>query len=203
MCTYARTVFICNHYIWGSCLKQCTRAKKHEAGKVSSPCKLRMPHGIKSRKVDNKCGTCRKMDESVTYVKEKLAECKKIVERMDEREKEREMKRKGKGVQGVSEEEEVSLETLDTILENVVLETASEEIIHIEAFEEYDEADHPEYKPVVPVDSEDVSGARAMESIPEESTPSETSEAVSWPDYVFVEGVSREELTAQINAESY
>lgn len=111
------------------------------------------------------------MDESVTYVKEKLAECKKIVERMNEREKEREMKRKGKAVQGAGEEDEVDLDTLDDVLGNVVPETAFEDGILIEGYEEYDEADHPEYRPV-PVDSEEVSGAKAMESVPEETIPS-------------------------------
>lgn len=102
MCTYARTIFECNHEVWGARVKRCAlltvdqgqTTPPHSPASNSTPsspgtpsttltgacpqafCKFKMPHGLQSRKLNRKCDNCQKLDDTRRKVLDKLCECR-------------------------------------------------------------------------------------------------------------------------------
>ncbi|KAH6898843.1 hypothetical protein B0T10DRAFT_543761 [Thelonectria olida] len=76
MCIHIRTVFRCNHEVWGRRVKACRVAQDFKRGKVSQGCRNRKPHGLLSRRLQGKCEKCRDLDYTLDKIKVGIAECK-------------------------------------------------------------------------------------------------------------------------------
>ncbi|RCI15585.1 hypothetical protein L249_3350 [Ophiocordyceps polyrhachis-furcata BCC 54312] len=81
MCTYARTVFQCQHQAWGRLLKLCPVAREQQAGSLPGSCALRMPHGLHSRRVPRQCDKCSDLDRKRSLLRAKLDECRELCRR--------------------------------------------------------------------------------------------------------------------------
>ncbi|RDA93108.1 hypothetical protein CP533_4109 [Ophiocordyceps camponoti-saundersi (nom. inval.)] len=81
MCTYARTVFQCQHQAWGRLLKLCRVAEEQQAGSLPGSCALRMPHGLHSRRVPRQCDKCSDLDRKRSLLRAKLDECHELCRR--------------------------------------------------------------------------------------------------------------------------
>ena len=134
MCTYNRTLFNCNHYSWGSRVQTCPREDKHVAGKLDKPCHLRISYAVFTRKVAIKCVKCQENDKQLAIIKEKLAACKEIVSRMNERDQKwKEEHAKRKTLLG-GEKERDSCLALEELLESSL--TASQTLEDLQEVEE-------------------------------------------------------------------
>jgi hypothetical protein len=76
MCTHIRTVFRCNHEVWGRRVKVCRVARDFKEGKASQGCRNRRPHGLVSRRLQGKCEKCRDLDNTLNKIKDGIAKCK-------------------------------------------------------------------------------------------------------------------------------
>ncbi|KAF4581194.1 hypothetical protein GQ602_007331 [Ophiocordyceps camponoti-floridani] len=82
MCTYARTVFQCQHQTWGRLLKRCPVAQEQQSGSLpGSECGLRIPHGLHSRRVPRQCDKCSDLDRKRSLLRAKLDECRELCRR--------------------------------------------------------------------------------------------------------------------------
>ncbi|KAL6869160.1 hypothetical protein ACO1O0_000483 [Amphichorda felina] len=74
MCTYSRTIYNCNHVIWGRRVKVCTIAEDFQQGILPQDCAFRKPHGLKSTKLARRCDKCVRLDERLLVARRKLKE---------------------------------------------------------------------------------------------------------------------------------
>lgn len=72
MCTYARTVYGCDHQAWGRKTKPCTIGQDYLDGVVPSDCAYRKPHGLRSVRVAGPCDRCRQMETKLRETRVKL-----------------------------------------------------------------------------------------------------------------------------------
>ena len=74
MCTYARTMFDCNHVVWARRVKVCTIAEDFQQGILPQDCAFKKPHGLKSTKLARRCDKCIRLDERLSVARRKLDE---------------------------------------------------------------------------------------------------------------------------------
>ncbi|KAG9257050.1 uncharacterized protein F5Z01DRAFT_747915 [Emericellopsis atlantica] len=78
MCTYARFVFTCSHYIQGKRVRYCPLGEAYVSGILPTDCGLEQPHGLHSRRLPRKCDECTKTDEHLHVARKKLEKCRGI-----------------------------------------------------------------------------------------------------------------------------
>ena len=74
MCVYARVLFECKHQLWGTRLKHCTIGEDFLHHRLPYDCAIKIPHGLKSRKVGGKCPRCEDLERKITDLRVKLDE---------------------------------------------------------------------------------------------------------------------------------
>ena len=80
MCFYARTIFDCQHEIWGRRIKPCAAAESFNDGTRLNTCTVKTPHGLHTIKLTRKCDNCTQLIGKLSVAREKLAGCRKRFE---------------------------------------------------------------------------------------------------------------------------
>ncbi|KAK7430877.1 hypothetical protein QQZ08_002667 [Neonectria magnoliae] len=96
MCTYIRTVFGCNHGVWGRCTDRCAAGEAYWKDKKSrhpyrarrpddksrDPCVARRPDVKLSRVTQRKCEKCRILDGKIVNMRAKMVAIKVTLEKL-------------------------------------------------------------------------------------------------------------------------